>query len=278
MSIFALIFFITFYTIFPASWVDPINILFKIYHNGVSDRGFSDAPHASILNVRFLYYYEIFFTKTLGLNIIMLIYGLYYFYKNVNKNTKYNYLFLYSLVFFIYYFLIMSFPTKQLTRYTAIAYPFIFIFIANGYYSLFSKTNLYKRVLLVFIVIYYSITFYSIYPNFSTFHSEFLGGYKNYFNYKRIINDGEHYLQAGDYLNNKYKKQAYNLALVTTEGNKDVSVKYAFLGETFTGKIPNNSKNYTNIYILSAFDDVEDKPNCPLERGFGHRWPDILLT
>lgn len=275
LLIYIFIFLCTLYLIFPASWLEPFNIFIKIYQKGVLDRGFSDNPHASILNNRFLYYYEIFFTKTLGLNIVFLflvIWGIY-----SNKINKHKYLFIYSGMFSIYYFLIMSFLTKQLTRYTVIAYPFIFMIIAYGYYFFLSKNIRFKKVFLVFVFIYYSLTFYSLYPNFSTFHGEFLGGYRGYFKYKRIINDGEHYLQAGQYLNNKYKNEAYNFTLVTTEGNKVVSVKNVFLGETFTGKVRNVFKKYSTIYVLSSFDDTEDKPDCPIEERFGHRWGPITL-
>ncbi len=269
-------FVLTIFVFFPAMWVNPVGTVQNIFISGVEEKGFTDGPHPSILKSQYTYYYEILFIKSAGLTIISIIVsGIFIVRRKLFKSVPVLTL---AVSYFFYYFTIMSIPSKQMTRYTSIVYPFIIMISSFGIYLLLRHFRKNKAILFSIIgaiALYYAVIFFSIYPNYSSFHSDLLGGYNGYSKIRKPYNDGEHYLQVGQYLNQIGKKDAYDYALIVTEGNKDISVKLGFLGQTYAGKIPSEiNKKFKKIFYATDYTDIQDFPNCPKIKGFGHKWPD----
>ncbi len=265
--------FFVMYVITPSMWVHPIKRLDQIFNQGIENTAFEDGPHRTILKIKSLYYYEILFVKTLGLSILGIITS--FFFIRKEQNSKIKSIFIMTITYTIFYFMVMSFPSKQMTRYLAVIYPFILFASAYSIYFIYSKLQNTKRTIFIAgISIYYFLILFITYPAPSTFISEFLGGYKGYSNLSAIYNDGEHYMQVGQYLNKLGQKDAYDYALVVPSGNKDVSVQPGFLGTVFVNSVKGDKK-FKNIFIAVEYYDYEDIPyDCEYIRGFGHRWPD----
>jgi hypothetical protein len=264
---------IVFVALFPATWHDPLSIISKMRNDGIGDTAFTDAPHESILKNPYLYYYEILFVKSLGVTIITLLIGVYLLVRNKINNLKVRNLLIIAGLYLVYYFFILAFPSKQMTRYTAVIYPFVLLLSSYAVFYIVEKLKNNWKYFVGFLVLYYVIILQAIFPVFSTFHTELLGEYAGYSKIRTIYNDGEHYLQVGQYLNEIGGKEAYDYALVLPSGNKDMSVGYAFLGTAFTNSVKGDKK-YKNIFIAPDYFTLDKvAPECEYLRGFGHRWP-----
>ena len=263
----------TFIVLFPSMWVEPINTLKKIYSLGLEHTGFYDGKHRSIIDNKFTYYYEIFITKTTALTIISLLGSFYFIRKEKSKITKS--ILVVAILYIIYYITIMSFPSKEMMRYILVVYPFAILLSSYFIYNIFkisSKTV--KIFLTIFIFIYFTAWAWILYPDFSTIHSDLLGGYTGYSHINKLYNDGEHYLQIARYMNNTYKDKAYDYAIVVTADNRDVSVQQGFLGNA-AYKDSLIKKDYAKLFYTVEYNDLNLLPdNCKYIKGFGHRWPD----
>jgi len=263
----------TIFFVFPAMWVNPILAIQNIFTSGIEGKGFIDGPHQSILDNRFLYYYEILFIKSLGLTIILTMISLVLI--NKEKNQKLKTVFYTFGFYIVYYFLVMSIPSKQMTRYVTIAMPFLLFLSTYAFYKIIQtiKQQKYLYTLLAFLVIYYAVTLYCIFPNFSTYHTDLLGGMNGYAKMKKPLNDGEFYLQAAEFLNNYAGNDVRNSIMISKSDNKDASFRFAFLGQTHTQIT--KDKKFARVFYAIDYDEVDRVPNdCALIHGVGHNWPD----
>jgi|694.fasta_scaffold02523_14 hypothetical protein len=265
--------YLTFLILFPAAWFNPIGIFSKMRESGIDNIAFKDGPHRSILQNKYLYYYEIFFIKSLGLTFISLFAGLWLIFRKKVQNNNLKNLLLWAGLYILYYCFVLSFPSKQMTRYTLLMYPFALLISSYAIYTLFNYLNKKWFYAAILIGLYYVLILQSIYPVFSTFHSDLIGEYPGYAKIGTIYNDGEHYLQVGQYLNTVGGMDAYNYALVLPSANKDMSVGNAFVGHTFVKNI-RGDKKFKYVYIAPDYYSLDKVPsNCEYVRGFGHRWP-----
>ncbi|MEM4655283.1 MAG: hypothetical protein QXL34_07345 [Thermosphaera sp.] len=242
---------LTFIAIFPAIWVDPINTVTKIFMDGIEGKGFVDGPHASLLQNKFLYYYEILFIKSLASTFILGVVSILLVIKEKNKLLK-SIFFVFS-TYIIYYFAVMSIPSKEMTRYTAVALPF-FVFMASysiyKFFEILKWNKIYISIFLLLVVGYYAMTYYVYYPNFSTYHTDLVGGMPGYAKMRKPYNDGEYYLQVAQYLNTQDSPR--ESVIISKSDNKDASFRFAYLGTTHTA-IPKNLK-YKNLYYVVDYE------------------------
>lgn len=262
---------LTFLVIFPAMWVDPINTFTKIFTDGIESKGFVDGPHASILQNKFSYYYEILFIKSLGSTFIFGLISILLIIKEKNSLIKtIHFIF---LAYIIYYFGIMSIPSKEMTRYTAVAFPFFVFLSSYSLYKIFEflKWNkIYVGLVSVMLIAYYALTYFVYYPSFSTYHSDLIGGMPGYAKIRKPYNDGEYYLQVAQYLNSLDDPRSS--VLVTKSDNKDASSRFAYLGTSYTN-LPSNAR-YKHLYYAVDFDEIDAIPlGCEEIKQFGPRWP-----
>lgn len=273
MAILTFGFCVTSIIIFPAMWIDPINTINKILVLGVEQKGFVDGRHNSFLNNKYSYYYEILFIKSLGLTFVFFL--LSFRYIKLKNNGAISLISKVFIAFIIYYFVIMSIPSKQMTRYVTIAFPFVSFLAGYSIYNFISsfKNKYLKLISVVLLVIYYFINLAIYFPNFSAFHTDILAGTSGFARYKKPFNDGEYYLQVAQYINSKHGNEAKNINLVTYSDNKDASFRFAFLGKSYTNT-PNNISN-SLLYYAVDYDEIHRVPsNCNLTKSFGPRWPD----
>jgi len=149
-------FIITTLTMFPALWEKPWWVLKDIFTEGerigvrnghsqiifgkeVESAGFGFYPLVLVLKLSpFIIYgillylmklVPIFRNKEVKSEVVLF------------KKEKYVGLISYSLIFYLGYFLVMSFPTKKIDRYMITIFPFIALISAFGFMSLISKTK-----------------------------------------------------------------------------------------------------------------------------------------
>lgn len=263
------------FILMPLMWIDPVNTIKKIFELGVEGKGFTDGPHASILQYKVTYYFELFFVKSLGLTFISFVVGIPLFLKE--KNRTYKYVLSVAMVYVFYYFLVMSIPSKQMTRYTSLVYPFAILVSSYSIYRLFEWVNKYKygqKFLILIIGLYYLVSLQMFYPNFSAFHTDLLGWMPGYSKIRKPYNDGEFYLQVAQYINSDENINPRETVLVVTEGNKDVSASFGFLGTTYSGEIKEKDKKYSHLFYATDYTDTEDFPEgCEKVKELGPRWP-----
>ncbi len=266
------------FAIFPALWVNPQNTLQEIFNNGIDNQGFSEEPEGSIFNNKWLFYLEILFSKTLGLTLILTILGIATV--RLEKNTKLKNFVYICIAYILYYFVIMSIPTKQMNRYTVVIYPFLLVISSYGFHYLIEilkKRKLIKVAIITFIFAYYAIVIYMLHPNYGSFYSEFIGGYNGYTKIRKPFNDGEHYMDVAKYLNRIGGKNAYDYALVVKGANRINSTRNNFLGKTFNEEFLSSDKSKRLFYALDYDYEISGQKrflNCEKINGFGHRWPD----
>lgn len=260
---FILIIVATFILLFPASWLSPLDIIYKMRKDGIDNIAFKDGPHRSILQNKYLYYYEILFVKSLGLTMISFAAGIIILLRNKIKDKVFRNFLLMSLFYIFYYFFILAFPSKQMTRYTVIAYPYVIALSSYAVYVFFNwisnKSFNLKLSFIGLVALYYILILQAIFPIFSSFHSDLLGEYAGYSKIGKIYNDGEHYLQVGQYLNEIGGADAYDYALILPSDNKDVSAAYAFLGQTYVFSIKGDKK-FKNVFIAPDYYSLDTVP------------------
>jgi len=263
------------FILFPYMFLDPIGVIGRIFSEGVEDKGFIDGAHPSILQFKVTYYFEIFFVKSLGITFITFLTSLYLVFKEKDRNYKFILITLLTYVF--YYFLMMSVPSKQMTRYMSVAYPFIIFVSSYSIYRLYLWTLTKKYLtwlLLGALSIYFLTITYMMYPVYSAYHTELLGGMRGYSEIRKPYNDGEYYLQVAEYLNSYPGIKPHETVLIITEGNKDASAKFGFNGTTYSGKISEPDKKYSSLFYATDFTDTEDFPEgCERIKEFGPRFP-----
>ena len=270
-----LIAFIFFIALWPAIWVRPLYVLENIYSSGVGDHAFGDKPAPSLTSNKYLYYYEMLFTRSLGLTFLAFFASIFFIFKEKSKNIKLIYYI--NFAFVIYFAYIMAIPNKQIDRYTANLYPFVII--CSTYFIYYLSKNLPKignYILFSFLLLYYGFLLWAYYPNFSAYHTDLVGGPMGYSKLAAVRNRGEFYMDLIRFLNEKDGDDARKKNLVVPRGEKDRSTR-GYLGSVFThdGLVP-EGRDAVDYYAPDYLDIEEEIPKnreCNFIKGFGTRWP-----
>jgi len=258
---------VIFYALFPAMWVDPKMILQKIIEEGGQDTAFGDVADYPFFTNKYLYYYEMFLTRSLGLTFITFVTSLTLFAKTKSKNTKL--LLITAVLFIIYFCLIMSFPSKLKDRYLITAFPFFTLVSSFSIYYVLAHAKKLKLILITLVIsTYYLIILFAYFPTYSAFYSDLLGGISNYSKHNLIINRGEYYLTMINYLNEKDGKDAYKNYLRIYDPEKNRSTP-GYKGTVITYDSASGKSGVK--YRASSYDDLYKVPvsSCKLIKTFG---------
>lgn len=181
-----------FFALFPAMWVEPINIITTIVREGVIDTGVDGSFYHYLNNTVTQDPGITFYLKVLGYRVtpflqFLLIYYLFYL-VNILKNHKLkdeNILNLLSIIFVMLFFIIFVFLDKKTDRYLAPLFPFLCLLGSYSFYILVSRTIflktkiMYKLPTLVLFVILVTYNFWnvlSIRPYYFAYYNHFFGG------------------------------------------------------------------------------------------------------
>jgi len=148
--------FLVFFALFPSMWVNPVGTVQKIAVDGFLDTALNEESSRIVLGwgtvslgyKYFSYFVQIVF-RTSPLVFIGFLFGLLTFilhlffnHKAIKPlNRKLKLLLMYSLIFILGYYLMISISDKKIFRYILPMYPFLAIFAAYAVTKAFSFTH-----------------------------------------------------------------------------------------------------------------------------------------
>lgn len=133
-------FVVTTFILFPALWVNPVGTITNIFTEG-ERVGIRDG-HGQIILGEYtrnagvgLYPLVLLMKVSLATWIGVALYG-YHFFKNIKK-LKFSFsLELFFAIFYLGYFIVMTFPSKKIDRYMVPVFPFLALIAVDGYQKL----------------------------------------------------------------------------------------------------------------------------------------------
>lgn len=269
--IFLIIFIFTVYAFFPAMWLHPFDVLKVMYKEGIVETGFSGGAGATFTQISEIFYLEKLFLRSTVVLIISFLASFALLHKERKKDLR---SFLILCVAFIFYFnVVMIIPDKLKDRYLTTIYPFVFVLSSYGLYYL-AKVSKKTKLLIMLLLVYYSLSIFSYFPNMSAYHTDALWGYRGINDINIIKNRGEFYVSAIRYLNKIDGDKAYERSVLVTSSQRDHSAA-GYLGSVYVeeGTIWNGSNAY---YYLINFTEEKELPSdrpCKYIRSFGPRFP-----
>jgi len=272
--LYGLIAFLVFYVLFPAMWVEPIRILFKIIGGG-KDTAFNSSGANTIFGFRYLYYLEVFFYRSLPITFVTFITSLYISIKHRwDKNTK-QFLVV-NMVLLIFFTIILTIPAKIKDRYLISLYPMFLVSSSVTYYYIFYIQNnkLLKKVILVFLIFSYVLTVYKYHPVYSYYYSELIGGQHGLESFGlKVKNRGEYYAQAALFLNDYVDDPGSKTVLIAHKEQTRTFPPF-FIGKAYSSPGLLADKQEANFVISRAdFLHIVPMDKCNLIRTFGPKAP-----
>ena len=276
----------TYILLWPTMWVNPIETIQKIINDGVLKTAIEDnaeTPIKSLLGLKYLYYTEINFYRLSGLLTILIISSIFlYLYKRKQINIFLaqniwlkNLLFI-ALIYYFVYYISLSIPTKLKDRYIVVYIPYLVLIASLTYYYLLEIFSYkLKKILIVSTILYYLFIGWVNYPVYSFYYSELLGGAKGITSLGyNVINRGEYYIQAANYLNSIEGVNPESLNVISYGGSIIITFEPAFQGKAIN-KAGFLLDNEDGDYWLSLYEHLDYVPYdyCTLEKTFGPRWP-----
>jgi len=216
---------IIFILLFPAMWTAPIGTVKKIAYDGFLDTALNEESSRilylglktdSIIYQYFSYFFQIIYRLT-PINTILILLGfillfLEFFGKIKLKAKTDPILFkltVYSLLFILGYYIMISISDKKIFRYILPLYPFlsiISVYSVRYLIYLFKILNISKfkmPQLLLGLFLGYSIYIYKIFPDFFVYFNPLLGGINTASKVISLNQDGTGYYKVAEYLNSK---------------------------------------------------------------------------
>lgn len=253
---FLLVTFATFFLLFPALWVDPINVLNNLW-NAIVNATSNDVRSIMLdRNISFLFYPIILGYKLTPITFALGVISLFLFPLSI-KNKPLGFVYMY---FFIY-LISLSLADKKIDRYVIALFPPI-ILITAFYISKIG--HILQKVIYLIILLTTFWAFDKYNPVYSAYYSPIFGGAKTALELGVFENSGEYFAQAAFYLNEKNGNY-----VVTVPNNRD-SFAYYYKGVTEF-----EVKPATNYIVWSH--DIDRKippayPTCPfIEKTLGNK-------
>ena len=167
------------FALFPALWVAPVEVLVNIFTEGQRigiRNGHTQVLFGQTTESAGWYFYPLVLLLKLSpfiiFGVLAYLYGIYRVFKDkrvqeeiiVLKEDKIVGLVSYSTIFYLGYFLVMSWPTKKIDRYMLVVYPLIALYAAFGYQTLIDVLKKKWNIGLVGLFIaYVALVIYPIY-------------------------------------------------------------------------------------------------------------------
>ncbi|MBU1132829.1 hypothetical protein KKG08_00990, partial [Patescibacteria group bacterium] len=188
LGIFSLISVITFYILFPAMWVESIQVVQKILGSllgAVSE----DVRTDLIFPLLVSFYYVIILAFRLSpITFILFIVALW----KLRNSKDFNIHILLFSIFFYYVFLTLA--SQKIDRYIISFIPLILLLIAS---------TRFPKIVYIIPLVFLAYVALTCYPVYSAYYSPIFGGTKQALKLGLYDNSGEYFSQAATYLNEK---------------------------------------------------------------------------
>jgi len=257
-GIFILVSFLTFFILFPAMWVQPIQVIQKIVSSLFG--AVSEDIRTSLIPSHLVpFYYVIMLALRLSpITLVIFFLGLWTRFRPHSvpstKSFESN-IMIYSI--FIYY-LFLTLANQKIDRYVVSFIPFILL-ISASYVSGAGKKL--KTVFLGLPLLFFILISWKYYPVYSAYYSPIFGGTKTAIKLGLYDNSGEYFAQVASYLNGK---------------GRDINVYVPNNVESFSyyykGNLQHEFNEETNYIVRSLYMNRNEfvEPNCPtIEKSYG---------
>lgn len=194
LSVWFAIFITTIFIFFPALWVEPVNVLNKMFVEAVvmSEEGKNNVSPSN-------YYLLTIVGRLTYVTSLFFILGLFKISPTILKLK--NRFYFYSVIFIFFYLIQMTLVSQKIDRYILPVFPFVAIISSYGVITTYkwvnSKLPKFKfKYLIGGVFLFYTLFAAYYYPYFPAFHNR-VGGL--YWGYHYIVG----YDQVGEYLNSQ---------------------------------------------------------------------------
>lgn len=188
LGIFSLISVITFYILFPAMWVESIQVVQKILGSllgAVSE----DVRTDLILPLLVPFYYVIILAfRSSPITFILFIVALW----KLRNSKDFN---IHILLFSIFsYYIFLTLASQKIDRYIISFIPFILLLVAS---------TRFPKIVYIIPLVFLAYVVLTYYPVYSAYYSPLFGGTKQALKLGLYDNSGEYLSQVATYLNEK---------------------------------------------------------------------------
>ncbi|MDA1337932.1 MAG: glycosyltransferase family 39 protein, partial [bacterium] len=248
---------VTFIVLWPAMWVTPFQTLSK-YLFGITEVGVSTGHIHYFLgkftdNPGILYYPLSLLARVDEILIILFLLGIIWYIKHKSK-VENRYIF-YSLIFIIFYIVILSFPSKKLDRYILPTFPFIALVATYFVSSITKKLHIKLRLVIPVLLINLLITDMHFHPDYMAYYSNFVGG----------PDKGRQYIDPtwpiGYASLTKYFNNMENAENISVAVHDEFSFRPFFAGKTIDIENADQVKNADFIVTYSFMPEKIELPN-----------------
>lgn len=261
-----------FVAFWPAMWVRPFKVIEDIIKDGISGNAFENAGAAMLSPTRFLYYFEVFFLRSLPTTVLLFASSLPLVF--LEKSKKIKQFLLASVPLFFFTWLFLSLPSKTKDRYLIIMYPAFFVYVSFALYKVLQIVP--KRAAILILILlgsYYGLTAYRYHPQYSFYWSDVIGGAQGIKDLGLpVIRRGEYFAPAALYLN-EYGSDVHNKNVVVLDKAQADSFRWYFYGKTFTGPLEMPDGYHAHYFVTTPkyLDQVPEV--CEFVKSFGVRAP-----
>jgi hypothetical protein len=192
-------FIIAFLALFPAMWVQPIEVLQKL-SNSITAAVNEDSRGVYFTGWRSIFYYLIILLYKLSpVTLITALVGFI-----VSLSQKHISTSKMPFLFFIYSLIILTIADKKIDRYVIFLFPAL-ILVASTWIAHLENQKVYAIFLCQSAIFFFSVIKY--FPVMSAYYSPVAGGEKQALKNGFYENSGEYFAQAAFYLNDKPRNE-----------------------------------------------------------------------
>ncbi|MFA5776041.1 MAG: hypothetical protein WC988_00540 [Patescibacteria group bacterium] len=234
------------FVLFPALWVDFLNVVQKLFGAVVSAMDNDTRAQYFKPPFSYIYYLVILAYKLSPITLFIFLASLVVFVRQLERKEPVQGRFV--LAYFLTFFLVLTMSTKKIDRYALALIQPILLFASIYLAKLKHKTFVF---VIAIQLIASTFIYFRHFPVLSSYYSPIFGGAKTALNMGVYENSGEYFAQAAFYLNNTgradvYAPDNYESFKYFYHGNtlRDFapSAKYVITSIDFDRKTPRNIK------------------------------------
>ncbi len=252
-------FFVTSILLFPALWVQLIEVLMKLF-SAISGAVGDDIRGQYFTGWFSLVYYVVILAFKLSpITLSLLLFALL-----IRKHLWKNYQWIY--IYFLFSLLVLTVSEKKIDRYSIFLFPSLILLSAAA----MSLLNKYRYILYAGIFLYTVCVVYFFYPVYSAYYSPAFGGTQQAIKVGVYENSGEYFSDAAFYLNT-----------LGRDNYLYVPNNYESISYFYKGKMQREYNDQTTHMVTSLDFDrpLAENRLCPqLVKSFGSRDMEVVFV